>query len=142
MIKTVKGVYFDYWAIPRPMTKTWGSGKIWIRICENIGTPDIAFGKTDGIPNDIAYVDKTNGYEWNNLPFKDNKFDFGYWDTPYDKLYKPECLESWRTVKALAILHTHVYPTSWMKGAVRKGMIAITMGPLNQIIISMNYSHE
>ncbi len=127
------GIYFDFWPIPRPMTKTWGSGKVWDRLCENVATPDIAFGKTDGIPEGIQAVDQKNGYQWNDLPFEDNQFEFGYWDPPYDKLYRPECIEIWRTCRKLAILHTHVYPTSWMKNARRVGMVAVTMGPLKQI---------
>ena len=115
------------------MTKTWGSGKVWERLCENVSTPDVAFGKTDGIPDGVQAIDQKNGYQWNDLPFEDNQFKFGYWDPPYDKLYRPECIEIWRTCRKLAILHTHVYPTSWMKNARRVGMVAVTMGPLKQI---------
>ena len=50
-------------------------------------------------------------------------------------LFKPECLEIWRCCKKLAILHTHVYPTSWMKDAKRIAMVAITMGSLKQVRI-------
>ena len=117
------------------MTGKWGSGQVWGRICKSLGQPDVAFGKTDGIPNGVLVVDRNTGHEWIALPFEDNQFDFGYWDPPYDKLYKPECLEIWRTCRKLAILHTHVYPTSWMAGASRSGMIAVTMGPLKQIRI-------
>lgn len=95
--------------------------------------PDVAFGKTDGIPEQIFSVDKNNGYQWDTLPFKDNQFNFGYWDPPYDKLYKKECLEIWRVCRRLAILHTHIYPRAWMINAEREGMVAITMGPLKQI---------
>ena len=126
-------IYFDFWPIPRPMTKTWGSGKVWQRLCENVSKPDVAFGKTDGIPDVVQAIDQKNGYQWNDLPFEDNQFEFGYWDPPYDKLYRPECIEIWRTCRKLAILHTHVYPTSWMKNARRVGMVAVTMGPLKQI---------
>ncbi len=115
------------------MTKTWGSGKVWQRLCENVSKPDVAFGKTDGIPDVVQAIDQKNGYQWNDLPFEDNQFEFGYWDPPYDKLYRPECIEIWRTCRKLAILHTHVYPTSWMKNARRVGMVAVTMGPLKQI---------
>jgi hypothetical protein len=131
--RTANGHLYDLWALPRPLTKHWGSGEVWNRICKTIGVPDVAFGKTDGIPDHILSVDKTHGFLWATLPFEDNEFDFGYWDPPYDKLYKPECLEIWRTTKKLAILHTHVYPTSWMKNAKRIATVAITMGPLKQI---------
>jgi hypothetical protein len=128
------GYVWGFWAIPRPFTKTWGSGKVWDRICLNFGTPDVAFGKTDGIPDGIDFYDKNNGFDWKSMPsLLSNQYDFGYWDPPYDKLYKPELTEIWRVCKKLAILHTYCYPTSWMVGAKRIGGIAITMGPLKQI---------
>ncbi len=126
-------VKFDFWACPRAMTKHWGSGQVFDRITKSFGLPDVAFGKTDGIPEGIKAVDKNNGYEWNDLPFKDNEFSFGYWDPPYDKMYKKETQEIWRCCKKLAILHTHIYPTSWLEDAKRVGMVAVTMGPLKQI---------
>lgn len=126
-------IKFDYWACARPITKHWGSGQVFERISRNFGMPDVAFGKTDGIPEQIFSVDKNNGYQWDTLPFKDNQFNFGYWDPPYDKLYKKECLEIWRVCRRLAILHTHIYPRAWMINAEREGMVAITMGPLKQI---------
>ena len=127
------GYRYGFWAIGRPMTKTWGSGRVWQRLCVAFGEPDAAFGKTDGIPNHIRSFDLKNGYEWKDLPLADNECAFGYWDPPYDKLYKPECLEIWRACRKLAILHTHTYPTSWMMDAKRIAGIAITMGPLKQI---------
>jgi hypothetical protein len=96
----------------------------------------------DGIPEGPAKVDRSTGYEWNKLPFIDGQFDFGYWDPPYfvcDKdgkatlkpcLYKKEGQEIWRCCRRLAVLHTHVWPTSWLRGARRKAMVAVTMGPL------------
>ena len=33
--------------------------------------PDIAFGKTDGIPDHILAVDLNTGFDWNALPFID-----------------------------------------------------------------------
>lgn len=126
-------VKFDFWPCPRAMTSHWGSGQVFERISRLFGSPDVAFGKTDGIPNGVMAIDKNTGYEWNNLPFEENHFTFGYWDPPYDKLYKPELLEIWRTCWKLAILHTHIYPTSWMPLARRTGMVAVTMGPLKQI---------
>jgi hypothetical protein len=130
---TETGFLYGFWALARPMTKTWGSGKVWERICDNLEIPDVAFGKTDGIPDGVLAVDHNNGYEWKSLPFEDKQFGFGYWDPPYDKLYRPEALEIWRTCRKLAVLHTHIYPTSWFAGAKRTGGIAITMGPLKTI---------
>jgi hypothetical protein len=126
-------VLFDFWACQRPLTHRWGSGQVFERISRSLGFPDVAFGKTDGIPDSIFYVDKSNGYDWAKLPFKDNQFTFGYWDPPYDKLYKKEGQEIWRTCRKLAILHTHIWPISWLKNAERKAMIAVTMGPMKQI---------
>ena len=127
------GFVYGFWALARPMTKTWGSGAVWKRLVEMAGEPDVAFGKTDGIPEHIKAIDKNTGFEWSCLPFVNYEFKFGYWDPPYDKLYKKEGQEIWRTVHRLAILHTHVYPTSWFVGAKRTHGIAVTMGPLKQI---------
>lgn len=126
-------IRFGYWALPRPLTKTWGSGQVFRRICENEGAPDVAFGVTDGIPSDILGIDRKNGYEWAALPFKDNQFKFGYWDPPYDTMYKKEGLEIWRTCQQLAILHILIYPRSWFYDAIRIGMYAVTMGPMKKI---------
>jgi len=126
-------IIFDFWACQRPLTKKWGSGQVFERITRQFGKPDVAFGKTDGIPDGVFYVDKTNGYDWIKLPFKDNHFEFGYWDPTYEKMYKKEGMEIWRTCKKLAILHTHIFPRAWLKNSKRIGMVAITMGPLKQI---------
>lgn len=126
-------IRFGYWALPRPLTKGWGSGQVFKRICENEGAPDVAFGVTDGIPSDILGVDRTNGYEWAALPFKNNQFRFGYWDPPYDTMYKKEGIEIWRTCQQLAILHILIYPRSWFDDAIRIGMYAVTMGPMKKI---------
>ena len=141
-------ILFDFWACPRPLTHTWGSGQVWDRICKQLGIPDVAFGRTDGIPEEIIAVDLRTGYDWKDLPFPDNEFEFGYWDPPYyelDKqgkatlkpsLYKNEGIEIWRTVKRIAILHTHIWPRAWLETvapATREAMIAITMGPMKQI---------
>lgn len=137
--KTSNGHLYHLWACPRPLTRHWGSGQVWKRICESLGMPDVAFGKTDGIPSDVLAIDRNNGYEWRDLPFDDNQFAFGYWDPPYEDengnhcLFRPECLEIWRTCRKLAILHTHVYPTSWMDGAKRVASIAVTFGPFKQV---------
>lgn len=135
MIVSTSNIIFDFWSCARPMTKKWGSGQVFDRISKKFSIPDVAFGKTDNIPGGIFYVDKSNGYEWKDLPFKANSFKFGYWDPPYDKLYKKEGIEIWRVCKKLAILHTHVYPRAWFKNAKRVAMVAVTMGPLKQIRI-------
>lgn len=129
-----EGVEFGFWALPRPLTTGWGSGGVWPRmISEGVGTPDAAFGVRDQVPADVIGVDHSTGYEWAKLPFEDNQFGFGYWDPPYDKLYKQEGQEIWRVCRKLAILHTHIWPRSWLENALRVGMYAITMGPMKQI---------
>jgi len=126
-------ILFDYWACQRPLTKRWGSGQVFDRTVRKLGKPDVAFGKTDGIPDGTLAIDKNTGYEWANLPFPDNNFEFGYWDPPYDHLYKKEGQEIWRVCKRLAILHTHIWPRAWLVDAQREAMVAITMGPMKQI---------
>ena len=37
MQRTPNGYRWDFWAIGRPMTKTWGSGKVWERMCAAFG---------------------------------------------------------------------------------------------------------
>jgi len=132
-VKIASKVSFDFWACQRPLTHKWGSGQVFERISRQLGIPDVAFGKTDGIPDSVMYVDLENGYDWQDLPFVDNHFEFGYWDPPYDKLYKREGQEIWRTCKRLAILHTHIFPRAWLINGSREAMIAITMGPMKQI---------
>jgi len=126
-------IIFDFWACQRPLTKKWGSGQVFSRIEKLLGRPDVAFGKTDGIPEGITAIDHNTGYEWRDLPFEDNHFKFGYWDPPYDKLYKPEGQEIWRTVRRIAILHTMIWPKAWLQGAIREAMIAVTFGPMKSI---------
>ena len=126
-------IVYDFWATQRPLTKKWGSGQVFERLSNAFEKPDVAFGKTDNIPNEVFYVDKSNNYDWVKLPFKKNRFRFGYWDPPYDKLYKKEGQEIWRTCKRLAILHTHIWPRAWLKDANRVALIAVTMGPMKQI---------
>jgi hypothetical protein len=126
-------VEFDFWACQRPLTRKWGSGQVYDRLVDKFGAVDVAFGKTDGIPDGIQAVDLNNGYDWKDLPFHDNQFAFGYWDPPYDKLYKKEGQEIWRVCRRLAILHTHIWPRAWLVGAERQGMVAITMGPMKVI---------
>lgn len=123
----------DFWACQRPLTKHWGSGQVFERISVTFGRPDVAFGKTDNIPDGIEYVDKSNGYDWISLPFGDNHFQFGYWDPPYDRMYKPEGQEIWRCCKRLAILHFFSYPRAWFVNAQKQAMIGITFGPMKRI---------
>ena len=128
-----KEIIFDFWACQRPLTHKWGSGQVFERIARQFDIPDVAFGKTDGIPEGVAYVDLENGYDWQSLPFSDSHFAFGYWDPPYDKLYKKEGQEIWRCCKRLAILHTYIWPRAWLVGGSREAMVAITFGPMKQI---------
>lgn len=130
---TPGGIGQAFWACQRPLTRGWGSGEVFTRIERTFRRPDAAFGKTDGIPDDVIAVDHNTGYEWATLPFPDNRFEFGYWDPPYDHLYKKEGQEIWRTCKRLAILHTHIWPISWLGDAKREAIIAVTMGPMKQI---------
>lgn len=106
-MKQSSPINFDFWACQRSLTHKWGSGQVFDSISRELGLPDVAFGKTDGIPNNIKYVDLENGYDWRSLPFQENEFAFGYWDPPYDRLYKREGMEIWRCCKRLAILHTY-----------------------------------
>jgi len=126
-------IKFDFWACQRPLTHRWGSGQVYERISQALGVIDVAFGKTDGIPDGVFYVDKSNGYDWLKLPFRDNQFGFGCWDPAYDKLYKHEGIEIWRCCRKLAILHTHIWPRAWLTNAQRIAMIAITFGPMKRI---------
>ena len=135
------GIIYGFWATQRPLTKKWGSGQVYNRICDTFGKIDCAFGKTDNIPDDVTYIDKSDGFhDWANMNMMvDNEWEFGYWDPPYPPavkgLMKPEAIEIWRVCKKLAILHTFVYPRSWFPDAKRIGMVAITFGPLKVIRI-------
>jgi len=126
-------VEFDYWACQRPLTKKWGSGQVFSRIENKFMKIDCAFGKTDNIPEDCFAVDKNTGYDWIDLPFEDNKFEFGYWDPPYDRMYKKEGIEIWRCCKRMALLHEFIFPRAWLKDSERFAMVAVTMGPLKRI---------
>lgn len=127
------GIVYGFWACQRPLTHKWGSGQVFGKIETMWGRPDVAFGKTDGIPPDVQAIDHNTGYEWATLPFPDNNFQLGYWDPPYDRLYKKEGKEIWRVCQRLAILHTHLWPRAWLKDAEREALIAITMGPMKQM---------
>ena len=131
--KSKSKIIFDFWACQRPLTRYMGSGQVFERIEKNFGRPDVAFGKTDGIPDDVLFVDKTNNFDWIDMPFENNQFEFGYWDPYYDKLYKKEGMEIWRVCQRLAILHTHIWPKAWLENSTREAMIAITMGPMKRI---------
>jgi len=87
--------------VPKTKNQALGSRQVWDRICKQFGTPDAAFGKTDGIPEGIAAYDLSNGYNWKSLPLADNVHEFGYWDPPYDRMYRPEGLEIWRVCRRL-----------------------------------------
>jgi len=126
-------IVFDFWACQRPLTHRWGSGQVFKRLVDNFGRVDVAFGRTDQIPDDVFYVDKSNGYDWLKLPFADNQFQMGYWDPQYDRLYKKEGMEIWRTVKKLAILHVYIFPHAWLNNSQRIAMVAVTFGPLKRI---------
>jgi hypothetical protein len=134
-------IKFDFWPCPRPLTKHWGSGAVFSRIAKAFGMPDVAFGKTDNIPeitplfpdSGIFFVDLNNGYNWASLPFLENQFKFGYWDPPYDKLYRKEGQEIWRVCQRLAILHPLIWPRAWLLNAKREAMVAVTFGPLKMI---------
>ena len=122
-----------FWACQRPLTKHWGFGQVWDRTCKTFGTPDSGFGRTDGIPCEVAAYDLNNGYDWRRLPLPDNYHAFGIWDPPYDRMYRPEAMEIWRVCKRLAILHPLIYPASWFAGCRREAMVAVTFGPLRMI---------
>ncbi len=138
-------ILFDLWVCPRPYTRHWGSGQVFQRIEKVLGTPDVAFGVTDGIPLTTYCIDKNPPKhrvdagmaleaDWAHLgAFRDNYFRFGYWDPPYDHLYKEAAREIWRVCGRLAILHTHTYPRAWFPAAAREATIAIIVGPLKQV---------
>lgn len=131
-------VYFDYWACPRQMTKHWGCPDIYNRLIKEVGQPDIVFGKTDGISNGVITVDidpRTRPSivcDWKEMPMlKTNQGSLGFWDPPYDKVYKKEYSEIWRVCKRLAILHQLIMPKPL--NCNRTHMIAVTTGPYQRI---------
>ena len=133
LLVEINNIKYGFWALQRPLTRKWGSGQVYDRLSQEFGAIDVVFGKTDNIPDDVLAIDKNINFDWINLPYADNQFELGYWDPPYDKLYKKEGQEIWRVCKKLAILHTHIWPRAWLKAAKRIGMVAITMGPMKQI---------
>jgi len=103
-------------------------------------TPDVYFGLTDGIDDPKAVTVDINPShhptyvaDWNHLPFKDEQFDFSFWDPPYDKRYDKGLREIARVTKRrLAILHQIVYPeypmlSDWRKYAII-GIIPVNEG--------------
>jgi hypothetical protein len=109
------------------------------RISKAFGIPDAAFGARDTVEGTWQTIDidlrnkPTICADWEALPFAENTFTFGYWDPPYDHLYKTEGKEIWRVCRKMAVLHTHVYPTSWFHHANRVAHIGVSMGPLKQM---------
>lgn len=131
-------IIFDFWACQRPLTRHWGSGQVFTRLESQpwFGKIDAAFGKTDNIPDGVRFFDLTNGDDWKKMSLADSEIKKGFWDPPYDKMYKQEGKEIWRCCQELAILHTFIWPHKWLDDvakAKRVAMVAVTMGPLKQI---------
>lgn len=130
-------VSWDFWVCPRQMTKKWGCKDIYSRIIHNLGQPDIVFGKTDGIFNDVVTVDidpnvnPTYLFDWRSMPFEDNEYNFGFWDPPYDKMYPNEWKEIWRVCKRVAVLQQLIVVRP--VNCIREYMIAVTTGPYQRI---------
>lgn len=131
-----KKVYTTLWACPRQLTHGWGCPSILERMNDFLGKkPDVYFGLTDGIEDEDGVtvdIDESNDpdvvADWKDLPFEDGKFEFSFWDPPYDKRYSKGLREILRvTSKRIAILHQLVYPNpdGWQKRAI----IAVTTGP-------------
>ena len=151
-VTTPNGLLSGLWALPRPLTKHWGSGNIHARIKQVWGAPDIVFGKQDQIEPGTITVDKDPGVsptivaDWASMPFKDKEFACGYFDPPYlgyigedgDVHYKrldPCVREICRVLsKRLFILSPLVYPCP--DGWHRIAVIATTFGP-NKVIRSL-----
>lgn len=131
------GMTFAWWSVIREFTTKWGCNSLLRRLSKEYETPDICFGKTDGIPDDMITVDidpdndPTYVCDWKELPFENNQFRFGFWDPPYDSLYMKEFKEIWRVCRKLAILHTYFYPKP--RNSKRVMMIAVSYGPMKQI---------
>jgi hypothetical protein len=139
------------WACPRPRTRGWGSGAVFERVAQTFGRPEVAFGARDGIPADLLAVDlapprtpRALRADWLHLPFLNECFGLGYWDPPYDKMYRREAAEIWRTCRQLAILHERVFPSKWFPGGFRQAQIAVTMGPFRRVrtlqVFGRNYT--
>ena len=149
-IRTPNGLLSGLWALPRPLTKHWGSGQIMKRISDLWNKPDLVLGKQDQVDGfTVDHDENTNPSivaKWEDMPFSDKKFSVAYWDPPYlgyvgkdgDVHYNrlDPCLrEICRVTKdKLFILSPLIYPCP--KGWHRIAVIAITMGP-NKIIRSL-----
>jgi len=133
----LNGKFYGLWILQREFTKHWGCSNLLKRVIDNFGKPDICFGKTDGIPNDIKTVDinkesnPTFCFDWKDMDFKDNQFNFGFWDPPYDKMYMPEYREIWRVCKKLAVLHIFCYPSLPLQKQI--ATVGVIYGPMKQI---------
>lgn len=130
-------VFTDLWATPRPRTHGWGCAELIHQLEAKFGNFDAFFGKTDGIPGNRFSVDlnpkssPTIVANWSNLPFRDDAFEFVFWDPPYDKLYRKELREIARVSNRLALLHEYVQPL--LQGWEREVVLGITMGPNRRI---------
>jgi len=129
-----KKVYTSLWACPRQLTHGWGCPTILERMKKFLGTtPDVYFGKTDGIKKGISVdVNPKNKptvvADWNSLPFRNRVFSFAFWDPPYDRRYNKALEEIKRVTKErIAILHQIVYPS--LDGWKKRAIIGITTGP-------------
>ena len=131
-----KKVFTTLWACPRQLTRTWGCPTILDRLNDFMGRkPDAYFGLTDGVSDgkgitiDIESQNKpTIVADWNYLPFRDNTFDYTFWDPPYDHRYDKGLKEILRvTNRTIAILHQLVYPNP--RGWGKRAIIGITTGP-------------
>lgn len=128
-------VFTDLWATPRPRTHRWGCAELIKQLESKFGCFDAFFGKTDGVSGFAIdcnlSVEPTLLADWCHLPFKDSVFPFGFWDPPYDHLYRPELKEICRVCQRLALLHEYVQPI--IKGWKRQVVLGITMGPNKRI---------
>lgn len=134
-----KTVYTTLWACPRQLTRGWGCPTILERMNEFLGeSPDIYLGLTDGIDDSSATTVDINPEnnptvvaDWNDLPFENDSFEFGFFDPPYDHRYDGGLRELVRVCsRRIAILHQLIYPqkpilSSWEKYAI----VAVTTGP-------------
>ncbi len=147
---TPNGLLSGLWALPRPLTRHWGSGNVFARICQIWGEPDVVFGKQDQVEGVSVTVDKdvtcnpSVVADWSSMPmFADRQFKLGYWDPPYlgeigedgDVHYKrmDPCLrEICRVIGGRLFIYSPlVYPCP--DGFHRIAVIATTMGP-NKIV--------
>ena len=140
-------VYSGLWALPRPLTRHWGSGKLQERLEQIWGKCSVIFGKQDQVYGLSIDIDESTHptvvADWAALPFADNTFKSGFWDPPYfghigrDGDVHYSRLESCRKEICrvlscrLFILSPLIYPC--MLGWKRVAVIAVTFGP-NKII--------